>query len=123
VASDPRTRIGRRGEQLAAQHLQRRGYDVIERNYRTREGEIDLIVATADTLIFCEVKTLIERGGSLHPLESVTGSKRARIRRVARSWLAEHASGGWSELRFDAIGVMLARDGELRELEHIESAF
>ncbi len=119
--------IGRSGEALAASHLERSGYKLIESNFRTRDGEIDLIVAGADALVFCEVKTLIARSGASGPscpLESVGQAKRAQVRRMATAWLGGHAPvRHLPELRFDAIGVLLSTDGALLELDHVENAF
>jgi putative endonuclease len=126
---DPRIGIGRRGELLAARRLERLGYEVVERNRRTRYGEIDLIARKDATLVFCEVKTLVARGsgaaGPAYPLEAVGPAKREQVRRLARAWLAE-ADGArrrYRELRFDAIGVLLSPSGELLQLEHVENAF
>jgi putative endonuclease len=121
--------VGRLGERLAAERLERDGYRVIERNYRTREGEIDLIARRGETLVFCEVKTLIARDarerGPAYPLESVRTGKRTQVRRIARSWIAEQAGAnrGWHSARFDAIGVLLSPAGKLVRLEHVEGAF
>ena len=132
MAPDPRQAFGRRGEELAATHLERRGWRIVERNFRTREGEIDLIVARSGTLAFCEVKTLVARrappaSGPANPLECVGPAKRSRVRRLARAWLAEHARGDRSNRhgspRLDVIGVTLAPDGTLLRLDHLESAF
>jgi putative endonuclease len=128
VPPDPRRATGQRGEALAAALLERRGYVVVERNFRTREGEIDLIALRTGTLVFCEVKTLVARvrgpaSGPATPLEAVGPAKRAQVRRVARGWLASHRRGGWRALRFDAIGVLLSPAGGLLELEHVEGAF
>ncbi len=81
MAGDHRRALGRRGEDLAATHLQRHGWRIVERNFRTREGEIDLIAARRGTLAFCEVKTLIARrappaSGPANPVESVGPAKR-----------------------------------------------
>jgi putative endonuclease len=128
VASDPRRGTGQRGEAIAAALLERRGYVVVERNFRTREGEIDLIVQRKGEVVFCEVKTLVARSGGpatgpATPLEAVGPAKRAQVRRVARAWLASREGAGWRALRFDAIGVLLSPAGELLELEHVEAAF
>ena len=132
MSSPPRSQTGRLGERAAARHLERSGYRVIERNYRTREGEIDLIALSGATLVFCEVKTLVvrptgQRNGPVHPLESVRHAKRAKIRRLARAWLSEpSASGrarGGRNARFDAIAVLLSPSGRLLRLEHVEAAF
>ena len=121
----------RSGEELAAAHLERHGWRVLERNFRTREGEIDLIAARRGALAFCEVKTLVARRkpparGPADPLECVGPAKRARVRRMARAWLAQSrpiGPGPSGEVRLDVIGVLLAPDGTLLRLEHVESAF
>ena len=131
MAHDPRQASGRRGEQLAAGHLERSGWRILERNFRTREGEIDLIAARDGTLAFCEVKTLVARrappaSGPAHPLECVGPAKRARVRRMARAWLAQPRPSGRAppgDVRLDVIGVLLAPDGTLLRLDHLESAF
>ena len=127
---DRRKSLGRRGEDLAAAHLERRGWRIVERNYRTRAGEIDLIAARRGTLAFCEVKTLVMRGaapvsGPADPLECVGPAKRAQVRRMARTWLAEHADRRRvrGSPRLDAIGVLLGPDGTLLRLDHLENAF
>ncbi len=129
MAPDRRTRVGRLGERLAAQRLERAGYRVLERNYRTREGELDLVARHGSTLVFCEVKTLVardgERRGPAFPLEGVGPAKRAQVRRVARSWLSERSgtAPGCHNARFDAIGVLVSPAGRLVTLEHVEAAF
>jgi putative endonuclease len=128
MSSDPRRGRGRLGESLAAAQLERRGYTVVERNYRTRDGELDLIAERGGELVFCEVKTLVARpggpaAGPATPLEAVGRAKRAQVRRVARVWLAAHPGRRWRALRFDVIGVLLSPRGELLELQHVEGAF
>src|SRR5438270_10010531 len=85
VSADPRRGTGRRGEAVAAKLLERLGYAILERNHRTRTGEIDLIAARDDTLVFCEVKALVARpggpsAGPVTPLEAVGPAKRAQVR-------------------------------------------
>ena len=99
-----------------------------ERNYRTRAGEIDLILIDGATLVFCEVKTLIARsqaGGPSSPFECIRPGKRLQVRRMARSWLSERPPGsrGFSELRFDAVGVTLTLAGRTLRVEHLPNAF
>jgi putative endonuclease len=124
-----RGRIGRRGERLAAGKLESAGYRVIERNYRTRHGELDLIAMRDGLLVFCEVKTLVARSGAsgapLSPLEAVGSDKRAQVRRMARAWIADRprALRGRPALRFDAIGVVLSVAGDLLRIDHLEGAF
>ena len=95
---------------------------MVERNYRTRAGEIDLIALDARALVFCEVKA--RRAGSGWPLESVRDGKRRQVRAMAREWLDQRRPRPYRpELRFDAIGVTLDGAGRLVALEHIERAF
>ena len=128
---DHRRELGRRGEQVAALHVERNGDRVLDRNYRTREGEIDLVLFSGSTLVFCEVKTLIARSqirrGPAYPLEAIGPTKRRQVRRIARSWLAERLSAQqalrFRDIRFDAIGVVLSPSGKLLRLERVEAAF
>jgi putative endonuclease len=111
--------LGSIGERLALEHYQRLGFELLERNHRTRTGELDLVVADADTLVFVEVKT--GRSSTLDPLVSLTGRKRARLRRLAAEWLASASERRRCRLvRFDAIAVVLDRDGRLVALEQFE---
>jgi putative endonuclease len=124
ASSDPRQRLGRVGEQLAAEHLQRRGFTVLERNYRTRWGELDLVAFDGQTLVFCEVKTRRRGRFGAPPLEAVRPHKRAQVRRMAGSWLHDRPDHPYaSELRFDAIGITLDLAGRMVSLEHLEAAW
>lgn len=86
-------RVGRRGEQVAAEYLRERGYRVLDRNWRSPDrevpGELDLVLRYRGTLVICEVKA---RTGSwlAHPAEAVTPEKAARLRRLAAVWVREH---------------------------------
>jgi putative endonuclease len=125
---DPRRTLGERGERLAAAHLERAGYTILARNFRTRFGELDLVAADNRCLIFCEVKTRIAgtRRGPAGPLDAIGPRKRAQVRAMAREWLASSASSDRPrrpELRFDAIGILVSRGGELVSLDHVEDAF
>ncbi len=122
--TEARLRTGRLGEEVACRHLTATGMVVIERNSRTRAGEIDAIALDCRTLVFVEVKT-IRAGGSLGPERpelAVGFEKRRRIRRLARAWLAESAPPPYSAMRFDVIGVLLRPDGH-GTLRHIRNAF
>jgi putative endonuclease len=119
--TDPRHHLGRLGERLAAEHLERRGCSIVSRNHRTRYGEIDLIVMDGDMLVFVEVKTRRGRGS---PWDALHDAKRAQVRRMARAYLTEvpnrpRAAG----LRFDAIGIQIDGRGQLTSLSHLEGAF
>ena len=124
MTSDPRPALGRLGEQLAAEHLIRRGFEIVERNYRTRWGELDIVAFDGRTLAFCEVKTRRMPAGGASPLEAVRPRKQSRVRKMAGSWLIERTERPRAEhLRFDAIGVTLDLAGRLVKLEHLEGAF
>jgi putative endonuclease len=124
VSDDPRPALGRLGEQLAAEHLIRRGFQIVERNYRTRWGELDIVAYDGRTLAFCEVKTRRLSASGRDPLESVHARKRSKVRKMAGRWLAEQTDRPYAEhLRFDAIGVTLDAAGRLVRLEHLEGAF
>jgi putative endonuclease len=124
--ADERRSTGSAGEQLAAEHLLRRGFDIVERNFRTRWGELDIIAFDGRTLVFCEVKCrrVPNRGASVDPFESVHLAKRTQVRRMAARWLVERRDRPRAqELRFDAIGVTLDARGRLIRLDHLEAAF
>ena len=112
--------LGRRGEDVAVEFLQRHGLVVLARNWRCREGEIDVIATDSTRLVVCEVKT---RSGTAYgePAEAVTERKAARIRRVTQAWLASYQVP-WCEVRFDVIAV-LCEPGRPATLQHYEAAF
>ena len=122
MTSDTRHVLGRRGEELAAEHLERLGYEILARNHRTRWGELDLVAFGSGALEFCEVKS--RRAGSGTPFDNLHGAKRAQVRRMAAAWLSETTDRPRAaELRFDAIGVVLDAVGRLVRLDHLEGAF
>jgi len=124
MSADPRQHLGRTGEDLALAHLERLGYELVARNHRTRWGEIDLVVHNGDALVFVEVKTRRASGSGRGPWEALHERKRAQVRRMAAAFLAEvHARPRSTELRFDAIGVVIDPHGRLVRLDHLESAF
>jgi putative endonuclease len=124
MGNDLRQRLGQLGERVAAEHLVRRGFEIVERNYRTRWGELDIVAYDGHTLTFCEVKTRRMRTGETNPLEAVHALKRSRVRKMAGSWLIERTNRPYAEeLRFDAIGVTFDPSGRLASLEHLEGAF
>jgi putative endonuclease len=119
-----RQRLGARGEQLAAAHLERLGYRILARNHRTRWGELDLIAQHEGLVAFVEVKTRRASGASGTPFEAVDHRKRAQVRRMAASWLATEPNRPHADqLRFDVIGVTMDGAGRLLELEHREGVF
>ncbi|MDQ8043974.1 MAG: YraN family protein [Solirubrobacteraceae bacterium] len=124
MPTDNRTALAVCGELLATQHLIRRGYDIVATNARTRFGEIDVIASGDDTLVFVEVKTRRAGGGAGTPLDAIDRRKARQVRRLAAAWLAETPGRPTAvEIRFDAVGVTVGREGELIALDHLEGAF
>lgn len=108
--------LGRRGEEAAASFLTARGLVVVARNWRCREGELDIVARERDTLVFCEVKT--RRGvGFGAPLDAITPVKQARLRRLASAYLAE-VGGHRGPIRMDAVGIVWHDDDRL-DVEHL----
>jgi putative endonuclease len=117
--ADPRRALGSHGESLAVRWYEEHGYEVLERNWRRREGEVDLIVRQGRTVAFCEVKVRSShRFGT--GAEAVLGAKQRRIRRLATRWLSElvpAAGRDRVELRFDVVSITAGR------IDVIEGAF
>ena len=108
------------GEELALRHLLSRGYELVERNYRTRYGELDLILRQGNTLVFVEVK--LRRGtGFGDPLEAVTPRKQCAIRSLAEQYLSER-DPTFDAVRFDVVGILADGDGPPR-VHHLKDAF
>ena len=112
--------LGRRGEALAADHLVAAGLTILDRNWRCRQGEIDLVARDGDELVFVEVKTRTSVAFG-HPLEAITVPKLARLRRLAGAWCEEHP-GVSARLRIDAIAIIAPTHG-LVEIEHLRGVF
>jgi putative endonuclease len=121
MASIAGNELGRMGENLAAQHLEDLGLVILTRNWRCREGEIDIVATDGlRRVVICEVKTRSGDGfGS--PFDAVTRGKRRKLRRLAHLYLAERGVS-WVSVRFDVVGI-LARPGQKVELSHIVEAF
>jgi len=114
-----RQALGQFGEHLAAEFYESRGFTVLDRNWRCREGELDLVVACGRLVVFCEVKT---RRGSAYgsPAEAVTRDKQRKLRTAALHWLSQRR--GRCETRFDVVSVTVAADAPPR-VECIANAF
>lgn len=110
-----RLALGASGEDAAASWYEAKGYEVVARNWRCREGELDLVLRRARMIVFCEVKTRSsDRFGA--PVEAVTHDKRRRLRALAARWL-EQSSSSPREIRFDVASVLAG------EIEVLEGAF
>jgi putative endonuclease len=107
--------LGRYGEDVAAQHLSQAGMAILERNWRCRDGEIDIVARDGDVLVVCEVKTRSGTGFGT-PLEAVTRVKAARLRRLAALWLAERRLNV-PAVRFDVVGIVPQPSGPA--VEHV----
>jgi putative endonuclease len=122
--------IGRRGEDLACEHLEHRGFRIVERNARTRAGEIDIVAFNGSTLVFAEVKSRRAPRGAraacaAGPLEGLSARQQAQLRHLAAAWLCRHVRGFpyARTLRLDAVGVTMDGTGRLLALEHLEGAW
>ena len=114
--------LGRWGEDLAADHLVAAGMQVLDRNWRCSEGELDLVVRDVDgTVVFVEVKTRAGTGFG-EPAEAVGRVKARKLRALASRWLLENRPPGRVELRFDVVGIV-RRPGELPQISHLHGAF
>ena len=116
---DNRRSLGDRGEDMAAAHLKKQGYKILERNYRTPIGEIDLVARHQGALVFIEVKTRRSRRfGS--PQEAVHPAKQERLRNLAEYYLQQQGLGEVT-VRFDVVGILWQE--EKPQIEVIEGAF
>jgi putative endonuclease len=127
IGSAQRGALGKFGEEVAVRHLLAAGLTVVARNWRCREGEVDIVALDGDILVMCEVKT--RRGlGFGTPLEAVTPAKAARLRRLACRWLADQRAGAdgdfgaYAEVRFDVVSVVRPLTGPT-SVEHVRGAF
>lgn len=114
-----RQELGRLGENIAAEYLQGQGYKILQRNFRCRSGEVDIICIRHKVLVFVEVKT---RTGQIFgsPEESITPTKQTHLRKVALDFLGKY-SQPFIEIRFDVIGIMM--DEAKPSINHVIAAF
>ena len=112
--------IGDRGELRAAEYLQNKGFYILERNYRTRRGEIDLICADDRYLVFVEVKTRSSTSFGM-PCEAVTSVKQRKLVLAAQQWLYNHPTE--LQPRFDVVEILVSPDRSTCRIRHIPDAF
>jgi putative endonuclease len=118
--SSKRKEVGAIGEKLAADLLKKRGYKIIQRNFRCREGEIDIIAQKDECLVFVEVRTKRNTAFGT-PEESVTLSKREKLISLADAYIQAYDKPPQS-WRIDVVAVELTPDNRVSRLEHIENA-
>lgn len=121
-----RRRLGQAAEELVTSRLVESGWEIVERNARSRYGELDIVALDGRTLVFAEVKA--GRAGSTYgperPILSIDFRKQARIRRLAAAWMSERRDlPRYDEIRFDAVGVTYDRTGRIVDYEYLEGAF
>jgi putative endonuclease len=122
-----RLRLGRAAEDLVAARLASAGWEIVERNARTRFGELDLVALDGSILVFLEVKAGREGSdlGPERPVLAIGPRKQRQVRRLATAWMAGHRGDRprYGEIRFDAVGVTFDRAGRVTDYDHIEGAF
>jgi putative endonuclease len=124
--TNSRRRTGQIAEDLVADRLQAEDWEIVERNARTRYGELDLVALDGRVLVFIEVKgaRLDADLGPEKPILSIDFRKQRRVRRLGTAWMAERRDfPPFDDIRFDAVGVTLDRAGRAVEVEHIRGAF
>lgn len=121
-----RQKTGARTEELVVRRLAAAGWEIVERNARTRYGELDIVARDGRTLVFVEVKAGRRNSayGPERPILSVDARKQRRVRRLATAWMSERRDAPpYDRIRFDAVGVTLDRSDHPVEIDHIRGAF
>jgi putative endonuclease len=116
VRMNTKTELGRLGEQLAAEFLAESDLQILDRNWRCPEGEIDIVALERGVLVICEVKTRSDnRYGT--PLEAISARKRTRLRKLAVRWVTAHGVF-YDRIRIDIVGILRAGPDEY-DIEHV----
>jgi putative endonuclease len=121
-----RRRTGQIAEDLVAARLAAAGWEIVERNARTRYGELDVVARDGRALVFIEVKAarVGTQFGPERPILSIDHRKQRRVRRLATAWMQERRDlPPYDEIRFDAVGVTLDRSGRAVSVDYIRGAF
>jgi putative endonuclease len=119
TAMNDRAALGRWGEEIAVGHLRRSGYQILDRNVRTKLGEIDIVAKQGDCLVIVEVRT--RRSSAMTPEESVGPIKQRRLARLGELYLATHSSAD-VDWRTDVIAIEQSGAGKVARLEHVVNA-
>jgi putative endonuclease len=121
-----RRRTGEIAEEFVARRLAKKGWEIVERNARTRYGELDIVARDGRTLVFIEVKGARENRsfGPEKPILSIDSRKQRRVRRLATTWMSERRDQpSYAEIRFDAVGVTLDRRDRPVDVDYVKGAF
>jgi putative endonuclease len=124
--TDARRRTGQIAEDLVARRLTAQGWEIVERNARTRYGELDIVALDGPILVFVEVKGARAgtQFGPEKPILSIDFTKQRQVRRLGTAWMAERREfPPFDDIRFDAVGVTLDRGDRPVDVEHIQGAF
>jgi putative endonuclease len=113
-------KTGNKGEELATRYLEKKGYKIIERNFRTRFGEIDIVCWDALTLVFVEVKTKIGHNFG-EPEEMVNKGKLSQVKRMGEVFLQDKNIE--VQCRIDVVAIVLFENGEVEKLEHYQAVY
>jgi putative endonuclease len=121
-----RRRTGQIAEDLVAEYLVDEDWEIVERNARTRYGELDIVALDRSVLVFIEVKGA--RAGTSYgperPICSIDFRKQRRVRHLATAWMSERRDQpAYEDIRFDAVGVILDAEGRPLDVEHLKGAF
>lgn len=114
-----RMTLGRLGEDAAAAYLRKAGMRVLDRNWRTPRGEIDIVAAEGDCLVVCEVKTRRSMDFG-HPLEAIGSRKMRTLRSLAGAWMTERSLHA-PRVRIDAVGILVPHEGPV-VVTHVRGA-
>lgn len=124
--TDARRRTGQIAEDLVAAHLADKNWEIVERNARTRYGELDIVALDGPVLVFVEVKGARAgtQFGPEKPILSIDFTKQRQVRRLGTAWMAERREfPPFDDIRFDAVGVTLDRAGRAVDVEYVAGAF
>jgi len=120
--TDKRLKLGREGEEAAVAYLKKKGYRILEKNFRSKLGEVDIITEKRGTIVFIEVKARADHQYG-HPFNAITPAKQRKIIQVAQTYLAKHRLME-NSARFDVVGLTLDPDNSKSfQIELLENAF
>lgn len=115
--------VGRLGERIASEFLAKKGYKILEKNFRTRLGELDLVAAKDGVLVFAEVKLKVGEDFGPNPEEMIDKNKVGQIEKTARNFLMRYPEyeERYESLRIDAVCIVLDANGQVKRVNHYEN--